>query len=74
MAVRYIKLWKMLLDKRLKRTDLITIAGISANVLARLGKDEYVALESLEKICIALGCDIGDIVEIVNDSRLEDMT
>ena len=74
MAVRYIKLWKMLLDKRLKRTDLITIAGISANVLARLGIDEYVALESLEKICIALGCDIGDIVEIVNDSRLEDMT
>lgn len=74
MAVRYIKLWKMLLDKRLKRTDLITIAGISANVLARLGKDEYVALESLEKICIALGCDIGDIVEIVNESRLEDMT
>ena len=74
MAVRYIKLWKMMLDKRLKRTDLITIAGISANVLARLGKDEYVALESLEKICIALGCDIGDIVEIVNDSRLEDMT
>lgn len=72
MAVKYIKLWKLLLDKKLKRTDLIPIAGISANVLARLGKDEYVALESLEKICVALGCDIGDIVEIVNDSMLED--
>lgn len=73
MAVKYIKLWKLLLDKKLKRTDLIPMAGISANVLARLGKDEYVALESLEKICVALGCDIGDIVEIVNDSTLEDM-
>ncbi len=72
MAVKYIKLWKLLLDKKLKRTDLIPIAGISANVLARLGKDEYVALESLEKICVALGCDIGDIVEIVNNSMLED--
>ena len=74
MAVKYIKLWKLLLDKKLKRTDLIPIAGISANVLARLGKDEYVALESLEKICVALGCDIGDIVEIVNDNTMEDMT
>lgn len=74
MAVKYIKLWKLLLDKKLKRTDLIPIAGISANVLARLGKDEYVALESLEKICVALGCDIGNIVEIVNDSTPEDIT
>ena len=74
MAVKYIKLWKLLLDKKLKRPDLIPIAGISANVLARLGKDEYVALESLEKICVALGCDIGNIVEIVNDSTPEDIT
>lgn len=74
MAVKYIKLWKLLLDKKLKRTDLIPIAGISANVLARLGKDEYVSLESLEKLCVALGCDIGNIVEIVNDSTPEDIT
>lgn len=67
MAVKYIKLWKLLLDKKLKRTDLISIAGISSNILARLGKDEYVALESLEKICVALECDIGDIVEIADD-------
>lgn len=73
-AVQYIKLWKLLLDKKLKRTDLISIAGISTNVLARLGKDEYVSLESLEKICIALECDIGDVVEIVKDNTLENMT
>lgn len=63
MAIRYIKLWKLLLDKNMKRTDLISIAGISANVLAKLGKDEYVAMESLEKICKALQCDISDISE-----------
>lgn len=72
MAVEYIKLWKLLLDKKLKRTDLISIAGISANVLARLGKGEYVALESLEKICVSLGCDIGDVVEIANGGAPED--
>ncbi|MBR1672167.1 MAG: helix-turn-helix transcriptional regulator [Fretibacterium sp.] len=69
MTVRYVKLWKLLLDKKMKRTDLIDIAHISGNVLARMGKDEYVALESLEKICRALKCDFGDIVE-VSDERL----
>lgn len=63
MAVKYIKLWKLLLDRNLKRTDLIAKAGISTNVLAKLGKDEFVAMESLEKICKALNCDISDISE-----------
>lgn len=63
MAVKYIKLWKLLLDKNMKRTDLISIAGISTNVLAKLGKNEFVAMESLEKICKALNCDISDISE-----------
>lgn len=71
MAARYIMLWKLLLDKNMKRTDLISAAGISANVLARLGKNEYVALESLEKICKALECKIGDIVEFVDDTSKE---
>lgn len=64
MAVEYTKLWKMLIDKRLKRTEMARAAGISGNILAKLGKDEYVSLESLEKICRCLGCDIGDIVSI----------
>lgn len=63
MAVKYIKLWKLLLDKNMKRTDLISMAGISTNILAKLGKDEYVAMESIEKICRALQCDISDILE-----------
>lgn len=63
MSVCYDKLWKMLIDKRMNRTDLKEIAGISFNVLAKLGRDEFVSMESLYKICKALDCDIGDIVE-----------
>lgn len=65
MTVSYIKLWKLLLDKNLKRTDLKETAGISSATLAKLGKNEFVSMESIAKICCALKCDIGDIVEIV---------
>lgn len=68
MAVQYTKLWKMLIDKKMKRTDLIASAGISANILAKLGKDEFVSMESLEKICRALNCNIGDIVDFIFES------
>ena len=51
-------LWKLLIDKDLKRTDLINLTDISSNVLARMGKNEPVSLESLEKICIALDFSI----------------
>ena len=50
MAVTYTKLWKLLLDKKMKRTDLKNIAGISSSTLAKLGKDEYVSLESIETV------------------------
>ena len=63
MAVNYIKLWKILLDKNLKRTDLKDLANISSSTLAKLGKNDYVSMESLEKICSALQCNIGDIVD-----------
>lgn len=63
MSASYIKLWKLLLDKKLKRVDLKNIAGISSSTLAKLGKDEYVSMESLDKICEALDCRIEDIVE-----------
>lgn len=67
MAVQYTKLWKILIDKKMKRTDLIFSAGISANILAKLGKNEFVSMESLEKICKALNCNIGDVVDFVFD-------
>ena len=66
MSVCYDKLWKILIDKKMNRTDLKDIAGISYNVLAKLGKEETVSLESLYKICMALQCNIGDVVEFVN--------
>lgn len=62
MSVSYKKLWKILIDKNLKKTDLIKEAGITSNIIARMGNNQYIAMESLEKICNALKCDIGDIV------------
>ena len=69
MPVCYNKLWKILIDKNLKRTDLKECAGISFNVLAKMGKDETISMESVEKICIALDCNVGDILEVVNDEK-----
>lgn len=68
MAASYVKLWKLLLDKGMKRTDLISSAGISTNILAKLGKNDFVSMDSLEKICKALGCNIGDVVEFSFDN------
>ena len=64
MPPNYNNLWKLLIDKDLKRTDLIDLADISSNVLARMGKNEPVSLESLGKICIALDCSIQDVITI----------
>ncbi len=63
MMVSYTKLWKLLLDRKLKKTDLKELAGISSGTLAKLGKDEYVSMESIGKICSVLNCDVGDIME-----------
>lgn len=72
MAVTYTKLWKLLLDKKMKRTDLKDIAGISSSTLAKLGKDEYVSMESLDRICRALNCDITEIFSSVQETNKED--
>ena len=64
MNVSYLKLWKLLLDKGMKRIDLKEKAGISSSTLAKLGKNEFVSMESIVKICSALHCDIGEVMEI----------
>ena len=69
MKVSYKKLWKLLIDKNLKKTDLKTLAHISSGSLAKLGKDENVSMDILQRICLALKCDISDIVEMVPDSE-----
>ena len=65
MQVDYKKLWIRLIEKGIKnKTDLIPLAGISTNILAKQNKGEYVSMDSLAKICKALDCDIGDICVI----------
>jgi len=65
MQVDYKKLWIRLIEKGIKnKTDLIPLAGISTNILAKLNKGEYVSMDTLAKICKALDCDIGDICVI----------
>ena len=63
MQVCYDKLWKLLIDKKMKKTDLIRDAKISSNVLAKMGKEESVSLESIGKICSLFGCSVDDILE-----------
>lgn len=63
MKVCYDKLWKLLIDKKMKKTDLIRDAKISSNVLAKMGKEESVSLESIGKICLLFGCSVDDILE-----------
>ncbi len=63
--VDYTKLWKLLIDKKMNRTDLKSVSGISFNVLAKLGRNEFVSMESIYKICVALRCNVGDIMEFI---------
>ena len=65
MAVSYRKLWKLLIDKDMKKKDLRLSSGISTNALAKLGKNDRVTTDVIDKICCALNCDVGDVMEIV---------
>lgn len=69
MAVSYNKLWKLLIDKEMSRTQMRLKAGISTKALAKLGKNESVNIDILIKICGALDCDITDIMEIVSTTN-----
>lgn len=70
MPVSYDKLWKMLIDKKMNHTDLKDAAGISFNVLAKMGRNEFISMNnSLAKICCALNCNISDIVDIISDKN-----
>jgi putative transcriptional regulator len=71
MAVRYKKLWLLLKKRNLKKKDLQSIANISSTSVTKLAKDETVRTDTLDKICLALQCDISDIMEIVEEGRNE---
>lgn len=69
MTYSYNRLWKLLIDKRMTKTEMRKAAGISTNILAKMGKDEPAAMDSLAKICVALDCTLDDIVEINSDAE-----
>ena len=60
MGVSYNRLWKMLIDKNMKRIEMQYLTGISGNILARMGKNQYVSMETIEKICKKLDCTVDE--------------
>ena len=69
MAISYNKLWKLLVDKKKSKADLRKAAGIVPNAMTRLRRDEEVTLSVLNRICIVLDVNIGDVMEFTNDER-----
>ena len=69
MSVSYKKLWKMLIDRDMKKKDLCAKAGISPASVTKMGRNGHVTTEILLKICAALDCQVGDIMEIVSDEN-----
>lgn len=69
MAVSYKKLFHLLIDRNMTAAELQKEAGYSANISTRMRRDEYVSLESMEKICRVLGCKVDDIVEFIPDEE-----
>jgi len=63
MAVKYDKLYSVIADRQIKESSLASYAGVSRNIITRIRRNEYISLESLEKICNALECTVDDIVE-----------
>lgn len=72
MAIRYNRLWKKLIDENVMKVDLRDQAGITTNALEKLGKNEHVSTQVLEKVCKVLHCEIQDIMEFVLDEEREE--
>ncbi len=69
MAVSYDKLWKLLIDKKMNKTQLCERAKISTNAMARLGRNEDVRVEVLTRICLELGCSMDEIMEVLPEKQ-----
>lgn len=67
MTYNYNRLWKLLIDRELTKNELKSIAGVSTNIIAKMGRNEPISMESLAKITTALRCGVDDIVEIVSE-------
>ena len=68
MLISYNKLWKLMIDLNMNKTQLRKVSGVSTNVVAKLSKNDFISMESLLRICMALRCDVGDIIEVVDES------
>lgn len=73
MAVSYKKLWKLLIDKDIKKKDLCAKAGVSPATITKMGKGGHVTTEVLLKICTALNCQVEDIMEIIPDASMKNL-
>lgn len=74
MAVTYSRLLKMLINRKMSTAQLRNRAGVSANIITRLKKDEYISLESIERICTALDCGVDEILEFIPKGGTSDDT
>lgn len=71
MTLSYNKLWKLLIDKGMTKTEMRLKADISTTTLAKLGKNETVSMEVLLKICKVLNCNVGDIMDVINEETTD---
>lgn len=71
MRMSYKKLWKLLIDKEMKKKDLSVLSGVSSTSIAKMGRNENVNTDILVKICKALDCDLSDIAEVIEDENME---
>ncbi len=65
MAVKYDKLFHLLIDKKITNAQLAVKAGVSANIITRLKRDQYISMESIERLCNALDCGVDEILEFI---------
>ena len=68
MAVSYKRLFKLMIDKKMQKKDLCELAGVSTSTMSKMGRDEIVSLEVIDRICQKLNCNIEDVLEILPDS------
>ena len=71
MAISYKKLWKLLIDRDMKKKDLVGLSGVSWSTITKMGHNEHVSTDILVKICSALNCEFDEIMEIVPDKEAQ---
>ena len=71
MRISYNKLWKLLIDKNMKKIELRDITGMGSVTLAKMGKNEQVSMDVIKRICGVLDCDVGDVMEMIHSEDTE---